>query len=133
MVNYSNMNFLIQIASEESKMVEVSKLQHAVESLNAELDAAKVAYNCEFEKNAALLNHLDLAAKDNTTLLGTLQELNKENLFLKVRATILFVHLDMKFASKEISWLLRFSHACYCHIAHVVCFQMPSGLLSSIY
>jgi len=65
-------------------VLEVSKLQNALESSNANLDAAKVAYNHEVDKSASLLKQLNLSAKDNATLLSTLEELNKENLFLKV-------------------------------------------------
>lgn len=73
----------LRIASEESKLVDTSKLQSAFESVKAELDAAKLAYSQECEKNALLSNQIDLSAKENATLRSTLEEITKENLVLK--------------------------------------------------
>ncbi|ONK75079.1 uncharacterized protein A4U43_C03F13100 [Asparagus officinalis] len=73
----------LRVACEESKIVEVSKLQTALQSMHMELDATKVAYSHELDKNNTLLDQLDLSAKDNAMLLNTLEKLNKDNLFLK--------------------------------------------------
>lgn len=78
---------LMQVASEESKLVEVSKLQKALESLSSDLNAAKLATANEHTKNMLLQNQLDCSLKDIATLRGSLTEmaeLKKGNLYLKV-------------------------------------------------
>lgn len=73
-------------SSEESKSVEISKLQQAMEQLNAELNAAKLATRNECNKNALLLNQLELSLKEKGELesrLVKMGELNKENALLK--------------------------------------------------
>lgn len=77
----------MQVSHEESKLVEISKLQKTVESLNLELDAAKLATINECNKNAVLHNQLEFSMKEKSALerelIGT-AELRKENSFLKV-------------------------------------------------
>ncbi|XP_038985415.1 protein OPAQUE1 isoform X2 [Phoenix dactylifera] len=76
----------LRVAGEESKLVEVSKLQRALESSNADLNAAKLATVNEHTKNMLLQNQLDCSLKDIATLRGSLTEmteLKKENLYLK--------------------------------------------------
>lgn len=77
----------MQVSHEESKLVEISKLQKTVESLNLELDAAKLATINECNKNAVLHSQLEFSMKEKSALerelIGT-AELRKENSFLKV-------------------------------------------------
>ncbi|KAF8393622.1 hypothetical protein HHK36_021867 [Tetracentron sinense] len=76
----------MQVSSEEAKMVEISKLQKAFESINLELDAAKSATVSECNKNALLVNQLELSTKEKSSLenrLIAMAELSKENEFLK--------------------------------------------------
>ncbi|XP_042961237.1 myosin-15 isoform X1 [Carya illinoinensis] len=76
----------LRVSHEESKLVEISKLQKTVESLNLELDAAKLATINECNKNAVLHSQLEFSMKEKSALerelIGT-AELRKENSFLK--------------------------------------------------
>lgn len=79
--------FLLQVSNDEAKVVEVSKLQKTLESLNLELDAAKLATINECNKNAVLQNQLELLMKEKSALereLALVTELKRENLRLKV-------------------------------------------------
>jgi myosin-5 len=77
----------MQVSHEESKSVDISKLQKTLESLNLELDAAKLATINECNKNAVLQNQLELSLKEKSALerelIGT-SELRKQNAYLKV-------------------------------------------------
>lgn len=76
----------LRLSSEESKLVEVSKLNKTVESLSLELDAAKLATVNEFNKNAVLQRQLELSMKEKSALereLVALVELRNENALLK--------------------------------------------------
>nr|XP_019710669.1 protein OPAQUE1-like [Elaeis guineensis] len=76
----------LRVAAEDSKEAEISKLQKALESLNAELEAAKLATISECNKNALLQIQLESLMKDQETIRSSLvemAELNKENLLLK--------------------------------------------------
>lgn len=80
------MKFGMQVTAEDSKAAEISKLEKALESLNAELEAAKLATISERDKNALLQIQLELSIKDQKTLrssLAEMAELKKENLSLK--------------------------------------------------
>ncbi|XP_062160286.1 myosin-15 [Alnus glutinosa] len=76
----------MRVSHEESKSVDISKLQKTLESLNLELDAAKLATINECNKNAVLQNQLDLSLKEKSALerelIGT-SELRKQNAYLK--------------------------------------------------
>ncbi|KAG1366362.1 hypothetical protein COCNU_13G001520 [Cocos nucifera] len=81
-----SLNDDLKVAAEDSKAAEISKLQKALESLNAELEAAKLATISECNKNALLQIQLELSMKDQETIRSSLvemAELNKENLLLK--------------------------------------------------
>ncbi|GLT54732.1 hypothetical protein SLA2020_279070 [Shorea laevis] len=76
----------LRVSHEESKLVDISKLQKTLESLNLELDAAKLATINECNKNAVLQNQLELSLKEKSALERELigsAELRKENAYLK--------------------------------------------------
>ncbi|CAA6664655.1 unnamed protein product [Spirodela intermedia] len=75
-----------RISSEASKQAEISKLQRSLESVHAELNAAKLAVENEQEKNVTLSRQIEVSKKENASLesrLAQMEELNKENLYLK--------------------------------------------------
>ncbi|XP_015572900.1 myosin-15 isoform X2 [Ricinus communis] len=81
-----NLEKRLRISNEEAKSIEISELQKSLESLSLELDAAKLATINEFNKNAMLLNRLELSMKEKSALereLIAIAELRKENAFLK--------------------------------------------------
>ncbi|KDP34022.1 hypothetical protein JCGZ_07593 [Jatropha curcas] len=81
-----NLEKRIRISNEEAKSTELSKLQKTLESLTLELDAAKLATINECNKNAVLLNQLELSMKEKSALereLVAMAELRKENALLK--------------------------------------------------
>ena len=83
----------MQVSNEEAKSMEISKLKKAFETLNLELDAAKLVTVNECNKNAVLQNQLDLSCKEKSALqreLIGMAELRKENAFLKVSNIKLF-------------------------------------------
>ncbi|KAI4377827.1 hypothetical protein MLD38_015400 [Melastoma candidum] len=76
----------LRVSNEEAKVVEASKLQKTVESLNLELDAAKLATINECNKNEVLQTQLELLMKEKSALereLGLIAELRRENMQLK--------------------------------------------------
>ncbi|XVE70833.1 hypothetical protein DITRI_Ditri10aG0102000 [Diplodiscus trichospermus] len=76
----------MRVSSEDAKSVEISKLQKALESLNLELDAAKLATISECNKNAVLQNQLELSIKEKSALekeFTVMAEMRKENALLK--------------------------------------------------
>ncbi|KAJ4708904.1 putative myosin [Melia azedarach] len=76
----------LRASNEETKLVEISKLQKLLESLNLELDAAKLATINECNKNAMLQNQLELSMKEKSALereLVAMAEIRKENALLK--------------------------------------------------
>ncbi|KAL1315385.1 hypothetical protein HN51_042153 [Arachis hypogaea] len=76
----------IRGSNEESKQMEISKLQKMLEALNLELDAAKLATINECNKNAVLQNQLELSMKEKSALekeLVVMEEVRKENAILK--------------------------------------------------
>ncbi|KAH9653095.1 Myosin-15 [Citrus sinensis] len=76
----------LRVSTEEAKSVEISKLQKLLESLNLELDAAKLATINECNKNAMLQNQLELSLKEKSALereLVAMAEIRKENAVLK--------------------------------------------------
>ncbi|KAG8635974.1 myosin-15 isoform X2 [Manihot esculenta] len=81
-----NLEKRLRISNEEAKSNEISKLQKMLESLTLELDAAKLATINECNKNAVLLNQLELSMKEKSALdreLVAIAELRKENASLK--------------------------------------------------
>lgn len=77
----------MQISSEEMKAMEVLKLQKMLDSLNDELNAAKLATISEQKKNSTLERQIDAIVKDKAMLESSLIEMGevrKENLNLKV-------------------------------------------------
>ncbi|XP_022892708.1 myosin-15 [Olea europaea var. sylvestris] len=75
-----------RVSNEETKLVEILKLQKTVESLSLELDAAKLASLNEFNKNVVLQRQLESSAKDKSALekdVISVAELRKENSVLK--------------------------------------------------
>lgn len=84
----------MQVSNEEAKSVEVSKFQKMLESLNLELDAAKLATINECNKNAVLQNQLELSMREKSALereLVGMAELRKENALLKVSLSFYFI------------------------------------------
>ncbi|CAM8910154.1 unnamed protein product [Rhodiola kirilowii] len=76
----------LRISNEEAKALEISQLQKCVESLNLELDAAKLATVNECQKNAILQSQLDESQTEKSYLereLSAMDELRKENAALK--------------------------------------------------
>ncbi|URD93545.1 DIL domain [Musa troglodytarum] len=76
----------LRFASEESKMLEISKLQKALDLKNADLDMAKSATAIECNKNAMLQNQLNSTLKEMEAVkisLDAMTELKKENLNLQ--------------------------------------------------
>ncbi|PON39635.1 GPCR kinase [Trema orientale] len=87
----------LRVSNEEAKSVENSKLQKMLESLNLELDAAKLATINECNKNAVLQNQLELSLKEKSVLereLIAMAELKKENASLRVSLYVL-LNLDL--------------------------------------
>lgn len=77
----------MQVSNDEAKSVEISKLKKAIEHLNVELDAAKLATDSECNKNALLQSQLEFAKKEKDALesrLTKMEEMSKENAVLKV-------------------------------------------------
>ncbi|KAJ9548305.1 hypothetical protein OSB04_020848 [Centaurea solstitialis] len=73
-------------SNDESKSVEIAKLQKTVQSLILELDAAKLATVNECNKNAVLQNQLELSAKEKSSMereIVGMADLRNENLYLK--------------------------------------------------
>ncbi|THU57836.1 hypothetical protein C4D60_Mb03t07760 [Musa balbisiana] len=76
----------LRFASEESKMLEISKLQKALDLKNADLDMVKSATAIECNKNAVLQNQLNSTLKEMEAIkisLNAMTELKKENLNLQ--------------------------------------------------
>ncbi|XP_024022707.1 myosin-15 [Morus notabilis] len=76
----------LRVSNEEAKSGEISKLQKMLESLNLELDAAKLATINECNKNAVLQNQLELSLKEKSAMereLIAMAELRKENALLR--------------------------------------------------
>jgi hypothetical protein len=79
-----------QLASEESKLAEVMKLQKALEKYNAECAAAKVAAENERTKYISIQGQLEYSLKEITNLRGSLAqmtEVKQKNSHLKVNLT----------------------------------------------
>ncbi|XP_010526029.1 PREDICTED: myosin-15 [Tarenaya hassleriana] len=82
----------LRMSSDESKSVEISKLQKMLESLNLELDASKLATINECNKNAMLQKQLELSMKEKSAVereLKGMTELRKENILLKNSMSLL--------------------------------------------
>ncbi|OVA09470.1 IQ motif [Macleaya cordata] len=76
----------LRVSNEEAKLVEISKLQKVLESLNSELDVAKSTIVSECNNNALLKSQLELSIKEKSALQSRLigmAELSKENSVLK--------------------------------------------------
>ena len=82
----------LQVSSEDAKSVEIFKLQKVLESLNLELDAAKLATISECNKNSVQQNQLELSIKEKSALekeFTLMAEMRKENALLKVCVLVL--------------------------------------------
>ncbi|KAI5669604.1 hypothetical protein M9H77_19457 [Catharanthus roseus] len=76
----------LRVSNDESKSLEISKLQKTIESLSLELDAAKLARVNEFNKNAVLQRQLELSMKEKSALekeVFAFHEQRNENTILK--------------------------------------------------
>ncbi|XP_021890707.1 myosin-15 [Carica papaya] len=76
----------LRVTNDEARLVEISKLQKAMESLGLELDAAKLATINECNKNVVLQNQLELSLKEKSALereLSAMAELRKHNAMLR--------------------------------------------------
>ncbi|KAF3446114.1 hypothetical protein FNV43_RR11293 [Rhamnella rubrinervis] len=76
----------LRVSNEDAKSAEVTKLQKMLDSLNLELDAAKLATINECNKNAVLQNQIELSVKEKSALereLIAMAELRKENALLR--------------------------------------------------
>ena len=77
----------VQVAAEESKALEVSKLLKIVESLKCELEAANEEKINGCKEVASMQQQLELSIKDQELLhsnLAQIEELKRENTLLKV-------------------------------------------------
>lgn len=125
--------FYVQVSNEEAKSVENSKLQKMLESLNLELDAAKLATINECNKNAVLQNQLELSLKEKSALereLIAMAELRKENALLRVSIMfcwIIFFLCDL-FSSGSNSIVILFILYC-CPSRIFVIFALEKGLI----
>ncbi|KAF5202477.1 Myosin-15 [Thalictrum thalictroides] len=82
-----NLEKRLRVSNEEAKLLEISKLQSTLKSLNKELDVAKMTKIDEYNKNSLLQTRLELSKKEKSELEGRLigmAELTKENASLKV-------------------------------------------------
>nr|XP_043620465.1 myosin-15 [Erigeron canadensis] len=73
-------------STDESKSVEIARLQKTVQSLVLELDAAKLATVNECNKNAVLRNQLEMSVKEKSSLereITVMADLRNENSYLK--------------------------------------------------
>lgn len=87
-------------------MLEISKLQKALDLKNADLDMVKSATAIECNKNAVLQNQLNSTLKEMEAIkisLNAMTELKKENLNLQV-----WLSYFMQMTFKEISDLIVF-------------------------
>ncbi|XP_042384069.1 protein OPAQUE1-like [Zingiber officinale] len=76
----------LRIASEESKLAEVSKHHETLKLREADLETIRSAFNIESNKNLLLQNKLDHTLKELESFkidLNVIVELKKENLYLK--------------------------------------------------
>ncbi|XXG40756.1 hypothetical protein AAC387_Pa01g1394 [Persea americana] len=76
----------LRVSNDEAKSVEISKLKKAMELLNVELDAAKLATDSACNKNALLQSQLEFSKKEKDALesrLAKMEEMSKENAVLK--------------------------------------------------
>lgn len=76
--------------------MEISKLQKSLDSLDAELNAAKSATISEQKKNCLLLSQIDELLRDKATLESSLIEManvRKENLNLRVGNAVFSVSM----------------------------------------
>lgn len=83
----------MQVSNDESKSAEISKVKKAMELLNVELDAAKLAADSECNKNTLLESQLEFSKKEKDALesrLTKLEEMIKENAVLKVWILVRF-------------------------------------------
>ena len=77
----------MQGSNDESKSVEIARLQKKVQSLVLELDAAKLATVNECNKNEVLRNQLEMSVKEKSSLereIVGMADLKNENSYLKV-------------------------------------------------
>ncbi|RWW13039.1 hypothetical protein GW17_00023269 [Ensete ventricosum] len=98
----------LRFASEESKMLEISKLQKALDLKSADLDMAKSATAIECNKNEILQNQLNSTVKEMEAIkisLNAMTELKKENLNLQVWLSY-FMQMTYKETSDLIVFLL---------------------------
>ncbi|PIA43173.1 hypothetical protein AQUCO_02000543v1 [Aquilegia coerulea] len=82
-----NLEKRLRVSNEEAKLLEISKLQNTLKSLNKELDVAKMTKIDECNKNSLLQTQLEMSVKEKSELEGRLigmAELTKENENLKV-------------------------------------------------
>ncbi|GJX26459.1 myosin-15 isoform X1 [Tanacetum coccineum] len=80
-------------SNDESKSVEIARLQKKVQSLVLELDAAKLATVNECNKNAVLRNQLEMSVKEKSSLereIVGMADLKNENSYLKLQTCSLY-------------------------------------------
>lgn len=83
--------------------MEISKFHKTLESMNLELDAAKLATINECNKNAVLQTQLELSMKEKSALereLVSVAELKKENAQLKVSHLLISTFTLVGFRTK---------------------------------
>lgn len=76
-----------QLAAEESKALEISKLLKILDSVKLELEASNAENKNNCKKIASLQHQLELSSKDQEALrssLSQIEELKRENFSLKV-------------------------------------------------
>ena len=76
-----------QLAAEESKALEISKLVKILDSVKLELEASNEENKRNCKKIASLQHQLELSSKDQEALnnsLSQMEEVKRENISLKV-------------------------------------------------
>jgi len=82
-----------QLATEESKALEISKLLKILDSVKSELEASNEENKNSCKKIASLQRQLDLSSKDQEAQqnsLSQIEEVKRENILLKVFPTCKF-------------------------------------------
>lgn len=95
-VCYSTSNYVCvctQLAAEESKALEISKLLKILESVKSELEASNEENKNSCKKISSLQHQLDLSSKDQEAqqnILSQIEEVKRENILLQVFPTCKF-------------------------------------------
>lgn len=100
----------VQVATEESKVAEIAKLQKSLESSIADCTAAKLAAAMEHGKIVSIQSRLDESLKDIAILqknLIDMEEVKKQNSHLKVMQHYILLICNV-ISSQNIAWIFQF-------------------------